>query len=75
VEKKARRTAKIHLIASDEPEPRARLVPGKRYEVTVAPIVDNDLRAVADEAEAAPAARPARLCGGRTTCVAIVEIE
>jgi hypothetical protein len=74
VQKKPTHPAQIRLIESDEAEPRVRLARGKQYEVTVAPIVDNDLRAIADEADAPPA-RPARLCGSRSTCIALVEID
>jgi hypothetical protein len=61
------------LIQSDDSEPLVRLRPGKRYEVVATPVVDSEMRPVTDET--GPEARPARLCGSRSTCVAIVEIE
>lgn len=61
----------IRLIESDDDHPMVRLQPGKRYEVMVTSVVDNNLAAVAEETGAA--ARPARLCGSRSTCMAIVE--
>jgi hypothetical protein len=64
--------AKIHLIESDETEPKVRLAAGKRYEVFATSIVDHDLKAIAEEAKE-PRQRPARLCGSRSTCLAIVE--
>jgi len=66
--------AKIHLVQSDDAEPRVKLSPGRRYEVVTTSIVDIDFQAIGDQADHA-AARPARLCGSRSTCVAIVEIE
>jgi hypothetical protein len=61
----------IQLIASEEREPPVEGRTGKRYQVAVVPIVDRDLNAVEEGIEA----RPARLCGSRSTCVAIIEIE
>lgn len=61
----------IRLIESDDERPLVRLQPGKRYEVMVTSVVDSNLAAVTEETGAA--ARPARLCGSRTTCMAIVE--
>jgi hypothetical protein len=63
----------IHLIESDETEPRVKLKPGKRYEVVATPVVDRDLRQVDEEAKR-PVEKPPRLCGSRSTCVAIIEI-
>jgi len=74
VEHDARFGKKIHLIASEDDEPRVKLIPGKRYEVVVTQIVDSNLQAIAEEADH-PAARPARLCRSRTTCIAIVELD
>ena len=65
---------KTYLIQSDDAEPRIKLTPGKRYEVVVTSIVDSDLREITGEAKR-PAARPPRLCGSRSTCVALVEID
>lgn len=64
---------KIRMIECDDSEPRVRLAAGKRFEVVATTVVDTDLNQIADD-EAANA-RPARLCGSRSTCVAIVEIE
>jgi hypothetical protein len=63
---------KIHLIASDDAEPRVKLAAGKRYDVVVTSIVDHDFNEVAADAKD-PQLRPARLCGSRSTCLAIVE--
>jgi hypothetical protein len=38
-------------------------------------IVDSDLEAIKEETEEGAALRPARLCGSRSTCVAIVEVD
>jgi hypothetical protein len=70
----AESAAKIHLIQSDDAVPLVRVAPGKRFEVVATTVVDSDLRAIDDETEA-PGARPARLCGSRSTCVAIVELD
>jgi hypothetical protein len=63
---------KIHLIASDDAEPRVKLAAGKRYDVVVTSIVDHDFNEVAADAKD-PKLRPPRLCGSRSTCLAIVE--
>ena len=67
---------KVHLVHSEDeaPEIRFRATPGKRFEVSAATIVDTSLEAVAREAED-PDARPATLCAGHGTCIAIIEIE
>lgn len=65
---------KVQLVASDDERPRVRLEPGKRYDVVVTSVVDSDLEAIKDETEGGTL-RPARLCGSRTTCLAIVETE
>ena len=67
-----REAPNIRLIASDDAEPRVRLAVGKRYEVIATTIVDHNLDDVAEEAKD-PALRPPRLCGSKSTCVAIVE--
>ncbi len=67
--------SKGYLVASDDEQPRVRLEPGRRYDVVLTPIVDSDLRALKEEADQGPAARPSRLCGSRSTCLAIVEVE
>ena len=63
----------IRLIQSDDAEPLVRLTPGRRFEVAAVPIVDRNLDEVTDGA--GEEVRPPRLCGSRTTCLAIVEIE
>jgi hypothetical protein len=63
----------IRLIQSDDPEPLVRLTPGRRFEVVAVPIVDRNLDQVTDDA--GEEVRPPRLCGSRSTCLAIVEIE
>ncbi|MFE6286339.1 hypothetical protein [Streptomyces sp. NPDC057877] len=67
-------TPKIRLVASDEEQQHVRLTPGTRYEVAVTTIVDSQLEDISEESLGS-AARPPRLCGSRSTCVAIVEIE
>ena len=62
---------KIHLVQSDDAEPQVKLRPGRRYEVVTTSVVDANFQPVGDRA----AARPARLCGSHSTCIAIVEIE
>jgi hypothetical protein len=66
---------KVRLIASDDERPRVPVEPGKTYEVVVTSIVDSDLAAVDAETAEGSNLRPARLCGSRSTCVAIVEVE
>ena len=63
----------IRLIQSDEAEPLVRLTPGRKFEVAVVPIVDRNLDEVTEDA--GEEVRPPRLCGSRSTCLAIVEIE
>jgi hypothetical protein len=63
---------KVHLIESEDEQPRVRLEAGKRYEVIATAVVDNDLKSV-DRKDLE--ARPPRLCGSRDTCLAIVEID
>jgi hypothetical protein len=65
----------VHLVASDDEQPRVRLAPGKRYDVVATSIVDSDLKTIKDETDEGAALRPARLCGSRSTCLAIVEVE
>ena len=56
-----------HLIVSDDPQPAIVLAPGKKYQVVSIAVSDSKLK------PAAPIA--ARLCGGTTTCLALVEID
>lgn len=64
----------IRLIGSDEADPRVRLVPGRRYEVSVVAVVDSDLQAIDDEVGDS-GIRPPRLCGSRSTCLAVIETD
>ena len=65
---------KVQLVASDDERPRLRLEPGRHYDVIVTSVVDADLQTIKAETEGSML-RPARLCGSRSTCVAIVETE
>jgi hypothetical protein len=58
---------KIQLLVSDEAKPAVSVEPGMLFEVVSVPLVDPSLRT----------ARPvgARLCGGTSTCIALVHIE
>jgi hypothetical protein len=73
--KESAKPAKILLIQTDETEPRVKLVPGKRYDVVAVPVVDQDLRAITEEVKDPSQMRPPRLCGSRSTCMALVEID
>jgi hypothetical protein len=66
---------KIHLIQSDDAEPLVRLTPGKQFKVVATAVVDSDLQTVEEETDVSGRRRPARLCGSRSTCVAIVELD
>jgi hypothetical protein len=55
-----------HLIVSDQTEPAIKMKPGKRFEVHSVVVVDEQLKASSKVA--------ARLCGGTSTCLALVEI-
>ncbi len=57
---------KVHLIQSDDKEPTVKLKPGMRFEVRHTTVVDAELK------EAKKLA--ARLCGGTSTCLALVEV-
>ncbi|MFE4874319.1 hypothetical protein [Streptomyces sp. NPDC056682] len=67
--------AKIRLIASDDTDPQLPVVSGHQYEVVTTTIVDSQLSDIAEETSGETARRPPRLCGSRSTCVAIVETE
>jgi hypothetical protein len=58
--------AKAHLIVSDDAEPAVKLKSGMRFEVYATTVVDTELKASGKVA--------ARLCGGTSTCLALVEI-
>lgn len=57
---------KSHLIVSETAEPALRMKPGLRFEVQSVVVVDEQLKSSDKVA--------ARLCGGTTTCLALVEI-
>jgi hypothetical protein len=57
---------KVHLIESDEPEPALKVKLGMRFEVRATTIVDTEMKPAKKVA--------ARLCGGTTTCLALVEL-
>jgi hypothetical protein len=75
VQDKPASTPKIRLVASEEEQQHVRLTPGARYEVAVTTIVDSQLEDISEESFGNDVQRPPRLCGSRSTCVAIVEIE
>lgn len=56
----------VHLIVSDEANPPIPLVPGKNWRVTSVSVVTPELKK--------SKAVAARLCGGTSTCLALVEI-
>ncbi|MDQ3933279.1 MAG: hypothetical protein M3340_01455 [Actinomycetota bacterium] len=66
---------KVYLIASEESEPDVESARGRRFEVSAVSIVGPDLRQVegGDMLRPRPM-KPPRLCGSRSTCVAIVEM-
>jgi hypothetical protein len=64
--KASKSTTTAHLIVSDEPEPQMRLKPGMKFEVHATSVVDSALRPSTKVA--------ARLCGGTTTCIALVKV-
>ncbi|MEU8034695.1 hypothetical protein AB0C13_40180 [Streptomyces sp. NPDC049099] len=66
---------RIRLVESDDEQPKVRTTLGSRFEVVVATVVDSDLQAITDEILTNQAKRPPRLCGSRSTCLAIVEID
>jgi len=55
-----------HLLVSDEAEPAVKLKPGMRFEVHALTVVDPELKASDKVA--------ARLCGGTSTCIALVKV-
>jgi hypothetical protein len=56
----------VHLIESDDAEPKVKIKPGTKFEVRATQVVDTQLTPTGKVA--------ARLCGGTSTCVALVEI-
>lgn len=66
-EPKKKPKAKMRLIDSADKNPKIALKPGMKFEVQSVPIIDADLKK--------PKKVAARLCGGTSTCLALVEIE
>jgi hypothetical protein len=62
----ARPKRSMRLLQTSEKEPKIALRPGMRVEIVEVSIVDEQLR---------PKKVAARLCGGTTTCLALIEIE
>ena len=58
---------KVHLIECDDAEPTVTVKPGMRFEVSSTAVVNPAMQ---------PAGKKiaARLCGGTSTCLALVEI-
>jgi hypothetical protein len=56
----------VQVIVSDDAEPSLKLRPGMRFEVRATTVVDVELKQVKKVA--------ARLCGGTSTCLALVEL-
>ena len=57
----------IKLINSDEKYPVIKLKPGLKFEVSTVALVGTDLKK--------PTKIAARLCGGTSTCLALIEID
>jgi hypothetical protein len=56
----------VYLIDSDESQPTVTVKPGMRFEVRATTVVDTEMKPAKKVA--------ARLCGGTTTCLALVEL-
>ncbi|MFF2122593.1 hypothetical protein ACFVXH_35275 [Kitasatospora sp. NPDC058184] len=67
--------AKVRLIASEDTDPQVHVPPGQTYEIVTATIVDSQLSDIVEETSSGRTLSPARLCGSRSTCVAILETE
>lgn len=66
VKEAAVKAGKMKLIVSDDPRPAVSLKPGQKLQVTAVSVVTPDLK------KCGPIA--ARLCGGTSTCLALVEL-
>lgn len=64
--KASKPSTKAHLIVSDDAQPTIKVKPGMRFEVRATTVVDTKLKSSRKVA--------ARLCGGTTTCLALVEV-
>lgn len=60
-------TAKMSLVASEDKRPKVSLKPGMKLEVVSVSLVDPQLKKAGLGAS--------RLCGGTSTCVALVELD
>jgi hypothetical protein len=58
--------ATVHLIVSDESEPAIKVKTGTKFEVHSVKVVDASLKGTDKIA--------ARLCGGTSTCLALVKV-
>jgi hypothetical protein len=56
----------VHLIESDDAAPSLKLKPGMKFEVHLSSVVDAELNPSDKIA--------ARLCGGTSTCLALVKV-
>jgi hypothetical protein len=63
---KAKGTPKHTLIVSDDKNPKVTVKPGMKLQVVTVALVGADLKK--------PSKVAARLCGGTTTCLALVEV-
>jgi hypothetical protein len=66
-DKSAAPTAKLSLVASDDKKPSVSLAAGMKLEVVSVSLVDPQMKKARIGAS--------RLCGGTSTCVALVELE
>jgi hypothetical protein len=67
-QKKAAGTKKsLKLIAAEDKNPKVELKPGMRLDVVSVSLLDSTLKK--------SGAKAARLCGGTSTCVALVELS
>ena len=60
-------TDKVTFIVSDEKNPKVVLKPGMKLNVVSVKLADSDLKK--------PTAQGARLCGGTSTCLALIETQ
>jgi len=63
----ARSDSKVRLIVSDESNPAIPLMPGHRFEVATVDVFDAESQK--------PSTGAARLCGGTSTCLALIDIS
>lgn len=65
--KKTSKKSTIKFIVSDEKNPQIELKKGMKFRVEAIELVDNKLSSVKKGA--------ARLCGGTSTCLALIDVE